>query len=1005
MSREIEAAVRAYLEPNPPKDPSDWQDPGPSDWTLVFDTETLTDLSQRLRILAYQVRHKRRLDEIGLAYDPAALTESELETLGDYAREHGRRLLTHREFITEVFEPLAAGLRAFVVGHNLAFDVSRIACGHGRITAGKGPDGQVDRSMLGGVSFALPGTELRIQVKRTSARGSFIRLALPPGLSPEKRNRMRGGKAADHRGYFVDTGKVGGALFGRRLSLRRLAELLGTPHRKTEVDLSGPIGHELLSYAENDVEVTWECFLGLRQRVTAFGLSKTLLWRIHSEASIAKGLVREMGIVPWRQSQRDFSASVIAALMETYYGGRVGCGIRAMAVPGMLLDFRSQYPTASALLGLWRYHVAQGVAVDEEDPGSVQAWLERLTVEDILDPATWPTLHAIVEIDPAGARLPTRAKYGAGAARTGRKAAKNRNVALPVRADHQGSWWTLSDAAASVLETGRAPRILRVLRFRPLAPQVGLQPIDIAGDPAYRVDSYADDVIRRLVELRTSLRAEAKEAQARGDDRLAAELRARADALKKSANSLAYGVPVEVNVTDYGKPIRVTVVRPDGTTYRAVGARRDEEPGEWFHPLLATLAVAGGRLLLSTAMRLVRDAGGTYAYWDTDGLFVVATESAGLVEPRGLAADAGAAPVPALQRETVRAITKRFSSLNPYDKALVKGSILDIPEVNYDPDTGDERDIWCFSIAAKRYCLFTLGEDGRPAIARTKTDQYRSEHALGHLLPPDSPDPSRAWISRWWEHLLCLEFKIADPEPDWFDDPALSPLTINSYADERAFRKYNAGRPYSQQVRPGGFGMIAHVAGLARTKEAPRALVARREDDRVKRRDLGWFARTDPTDTAYRIRTGDPTYVLPGIITVQSYGDYFKDFRRHPEAKEVGPDGQPCGPWTRGQLGPSTVAVTSIVRIGKEANRLASDAGADATESGAAEYRESKCAGCGVAIPFDRRWCSDACRKRAGRKANARPRVCEYCGQAIAAGKRRWCSDACRKRSERLAAR
>ena len=1004
--RELEAAVRAYLVPRQREPANAWVDPGPSVWKLVFDTETLTDLSQRLRVLAYQVREHDTLIEAGLAYDPAALTEPELATLRRYAAERGRRLRTHADFVTEVFEVVAAQLRGLVIAHNLAFDISRIASDHGRITAGVTSGGHVDRSMLGGVSFALPGTDLRVQVKRTTARGAFIRLALGTGLSPEKRNRRRGGRATDHRGYFVDTVTLGGAILGRKLSLAHLAELLGTAHRKTEVDLAGPIDAVLLDYAANDVQVTWECFVDLRERYAAFGLTETPLWRVHSEASIAKGLVREMGIVPWRQSQQDFDRAVLAALLESYYGGRVGCGIRAMPLPGVLLDFTAQYPTVSALLRMWPYHVARGIEASDEDPQSVQTWLERLTVDDILDRSTWSTLHAIVEVDPAGARLPTRAKYGETRTRPARGLAKNRNVALPVRVDHHTQWWTLADAAASVLETGRAPRIVRVLRFRPREAQEDLRPIDVAGDERYRVDPYSDDVVRRLVELRAVLRAESAAARAGGDDRLADELEARAGALKKSANSLAYGVPIEVNVTEHAKPISVTVVRPDGSTFRPIGVNRSEEPGEWFHPLIATLVVAGGRLLLAAAMRLVRDAGGTYAYWDTDGLFVVATEAGGTVQARGLAAPAGATPVPGLARETVHAITDRFASLNPYDPTLVPGSILNFVAVNDDPDTGAEREIWCFSIAAKRYCLFSLDDDGHPRIASSRTEMYRSEHGLGHLLPPGkgsaAADTGRDWVSEWWEHLLCIELGVSEPDPEWFDDSALGALTIGSYQDERAFRAYNAARPYALRVRPGGFGMVAHVHPFARTKGTPRVLVAARENDRAKRLELPWYDRADPSGRTYRIRTGDPAYIVPGTVTVQSYRDYFEDFRRHPEEKETGPDGEPCRPWTRGQLFPRTIFVTGLVRIGKEASRLAGDPGAsDAVEFGASEYRESLCQGCGRPVWFDRRWCSEACRKRTERRRARSEQSCGWCRVALTPPHRRWCSEACRKRHGR----
>ena len=48
----------------------------PSEWTLVFDTETTVDAAQRLRIGAYQLRKGDALDEAGLFYDPAALSRS-----------------------------------------------------------------------------------------------------------------------------------------------------------------------------------------------------------------------------------------------------------------------------------------------------------------------------------------------------------------------------------------------------------------------------------------------------------------------------------------------------------------------------------------------------------------------------------------------------------------------------------------------------------------------------------------------------------------------------------------------------------------------------------------------------------------------------------------------------------------------------------------------------------------------------------------------------------------
>ena len=75
-------AVRAFAPPPAAKtkrreEPleSDRGKPAPpSEWTLVFDTETTVDAAQRLRIGAYQFRKGDELDEAGLFYDPATLT-------------------------------------------------------------------------------------------------------------------------------------------------------------------------------------------------------------------------------------------------------------------------------------------------------------------------------------------------------------------------------------------------------------------------------------------------------------------------------------------------------------------------------------------------------------------------------------------------------------------------------------------------------------------------------------------------------------------------------------------------------------------------------------------------------------------------------------------------------------------------------------------------------------------------------------------------------------------
>src|SRR4051812_48560879 len=72
----------------------------PSDWTLIFDTETRTDATQRLRIGAYQLLIGGSLERRGLFYDPEVIREDQLETLwAENARLRLSPLMKLGEFV------------------------------------------------------------------------------------------------------------------------------------------------------------------------------------------------------------------------------------------------------------------------------------------------------------------------------------------------------------------------------------------------------------------------------------------------------------------------------------------------------------------------------------------------------------------------------------------------------------------------------------------------------------------------------------------------------------------------------------------------------------------------------------------------------------------------------------------------------------------------------------------------------------------------------------------
>lgn len=973
---EMPVAVRAWATRDGSKGAGSggFSDLGPSPWSLVFDTETTTDPGQGLRVGAYQLRRGHRLVEAGLFFEPDALAADELETLRTYAVLRNLQLLTRAEFVEQVFLRTGWDRRGLIVGHNLPFDIARLSISHH-------PPQSRGGQMRGGFAFTLTAITnvSRVQVKQANAGAAFIRLTIPGGVNPEQRNRQRGGRQRNHHGYFLDTATLGGAMLGGRPSLKRLAQLLDTLDGKTDAEHGQTITPEYLDYLCQDVLVTWQCAIELQHRYARYELPKRPT-EIYSEATIGKAHLEKMGLRPFRELNH-WPPEIIATVMETYYGGRAECHVRRIPVPGVYVDFTSQYPTVFALQDLHRFLTARHVTYEHEDPARVQRLLDELTVEQVLDPAFWRSdLTALVKIAPDGDRLPTRARYNASRHRDhpgGNASPGSYNVGLPYRHGGPPQWYTLADACASKLMTGKAPKILAVLRFAADGVQKDLQPIDIAGNPDYRVDPNHEDFIRRLVELRADVRAEQKQAGTAGELARARELDATQQAMKITANGTAYGSAIELNPLEHRKGAWITVHLPDGTSYR-LHRDRTEEPGRWFHPLIATLVAGAGRLLLATAMRLVEDLGGSWAFCDTDSLFIIATEHGKLIPCPGGQHNTptGQAAIRALNWQQPQQIVDRFAALDPYHGPGHPKSILKIEDENYEPRTGRQREIECFAIAAKRYGLFTRRSDGTPAIVTSGDKQKRSEHGLGHLLPPNAPSPDvsdRAWLDEWWEHLLHLELGYEDhPEPAWFDQPAVGRLTVTSQRDIKAFATYNHERAYPEQVKPWGFLTIAHPTETERArKDGVRTLIAPFERDPVKRLRSMWIERDQPERAAGRIHTSVSPEYRPGSIRVLSYGDYFNRYRQHPESKAVDPaDGSRCHPWTRGQLVPWRIKATELLLVGKESNRLTDAHVPTETEhEQVIEYPPGgrKCRGCDAIVNGRRKWCSEACRKRSRR--------------------------------------
>jgi len=852
-----------------------------SEFHVVFDTETTLCPAQKLRVGCAQVRKANHLVRELLFYADD-LPASDINTVQKYAAAHGLDVCPIAEFRTKVLLKICYLGNGSLVGFNLPFDISRIAM----------EAGEARGNMRGGFSFPLTPwkSDPHIRVKHLSPSASLIDWAAPGKQYTGRGMRNRDQKVPVNRGSFVDVKTLASAMLTGRYSLKALAEKLNVPTQKLETsEHGGPITFEYLDYLRADVQATWECFEVLSERYAEFELT-TPISRILSEASLGKALLEKMGIQPllaggWEKV--DFSA--FGHLLPTYFGGRAEVRIRRQAVEVIHTDFKSMYPTVNALQGLHEFLVADGFetydATDE-----VIAFLKELCLEDLQNKATWRNLHVIVEIVPDGDLLPVRAPYaGPG---------KPYTIGLNYLKAEFSCWYALADLAASKILTGKIPRIRRAIGFRPGPKQVGLQPVNLMGREDCLLDPNASDLFSAIINMRDKAKA-AKDPIEKH--------------LKILANSTGYGVYAEIIRDDAPKPEPLTIVGMDGQE-TACQSKALEEPGRYFHPLLATMITSGARLMLACAEAVAERQDLGWAFCDTDSLAIA--------RPDAMDRDVFEA--------RVQNVIDWFVPLNPYEEP---GSILQIEDVNYAPDTKEHVPLYCWAISAKRYALFNIDADGTPIIRKA------SAHGLGHLMEPYGEDDAapnvpapicdlpKIGVKRWqydlWFHIIKAA-RSGHPNQVGLDyhsalsKPALMRYGATSPALLRWVKAFNEGKPFSEQIKPFGF-MVAPVAKGASDLEPGAELMSNiprgRPQTYSRPKPVAPFER-DPAKAAactFDRETGEP---VP-LELLKTYAEVLRLYHLSSEDKfENG------GPWDTGLTARRYVCAAEVVLIGKEANKV-----------------------------------------------------------------------------------
>jgi hypothetical protein len=238
------------------------------------------------------------------------------------------------------------------------------------------------------------------------------------------------------------------------------------------------------------------------------------------------------------------------------------------------------------------------------------------------------------------------------------------------------------------------------------------------------------------------------------------------------ANSGSYGILAEMNRQEHDGKQPMTIYGAGEEPFAARGI--PEEPGHYCFPPFAAIITAAARLMLALLEHFVSEAGGTYAYCDTDSMAIVSTEQGQFVPCEGgNYSENGQDAIKALPWARVREIARRFEHLNPYDPEFVPGSILKVEDENYDKD-GNQHQLFAYATSAKRNALFTIDPSGRPNFEKS------SEHGLGHLLNPADPrdNDNKTWIKELWDFIVSEALGQEAEPPHWLDRAALGRQTI-----------------------------------------------------------------------------------------------------------------------------------------------------------------------------------------------------------------------------------
>ncbi len=367
---------------------------------VVFDCETMTGAhsGQALRFgffqerglkYAYMIENAQRgtltrqkLDRLGregLFYNPVTCTKAEIEVMERCAKQHNLVMMTRAEFLRRVFyrrhyvKPSSDETwPALIIGHNLPFDLGAL-CERAGLSRG---------GNYGGLTLTL--------------------LEQPMEMSEDKRAAVAPECAhvpIEVRTTIADADVPNMTAAARENLFRDACEAL-------PADCVNPA--RFIAERLEKLKVVFKPFKtwrypGVTVKKIGFGKHK---YSVHYDKQ------KQRNLKFLDTMQPDFDHRVSGAFMEALYGGRSEARVRHEIVEGVQADFKSQYPSVNALMGLQDLMIAERVSPRFGGPdGDAARFLRSVTLGDLKLKETWRRLRGVARIKPERDILPVRSLY------------------------------------------------------------------------------------------------------------------------------------------------------------------------------------------------------------------------------------------------------------------------------------------------------------------------------------------------------------------------------------------------------------------------------------------------------------------------------------------------------------------------------------------------------------------------------------------------------------------